>query len=125
MGATTVLNSRDKDEIRERVMEATGGEGVHAVIQTIAGEEPMELSQACVRHGGVISCIGMEQFVGKVPGVDWVDQWMRNITLTGGIQPPAGVYVAALAALVAEGKVDRARSSPTRCRSGRRGRATA
>jgi threonine dehydrogenase-like Zn-dependent dehydrogenase len=104
MGATTVLNSRDRDEIHERVMELTGGEGVHVVVSTISGDEPMALSQACVRHCGTISCIGMEQFVGNVPGVDWVDQWVRNVTITGGIQLP--VHVPDCAALVAEGKID-------------------
>jgi threonine dehydrogenase-like Zn-dependent dehydrogenase len=105
MGATAVINSRDDEEVREHIMEATGGQGVHVVLQTISGEEPMALSQACVRHGGVISCLGMEQFLGKVPGVDWIDQWTRNITLTGGIQP-GPVYVAELAGLVAEGRID-------------------
>ncbi len=105
MGATATFNSRDREEIRERVLDATGGEGVHVVIQTISGEEPMALSQACVRSGGVISCVGMEQFVGQVPGVDWVDQWIRTITLTGGLQP-GPVYVAECAALVADGKID-------------------
>lgn len=105
MGATALVNSHDASEIRETVMDLTGGEGVNVVLQTISGSEPMALSQACVRHGGVISCVGMEQLVGEVPGVDWVDQWMRNITLTGGIQP-GPVYVAECAAMVAAGTVD-------------------
>jgi threonine dehydrogenase-like Zn-dependent dehydrogenase len=46
----------------------------------------------------------MEQFVGNVPGVDWVDQWVRNITITGGIQLPG--TVAECARLAAEGKID-------------------
>jgi threonine dehydrogenase-like Zn-dependent dehydrogenase len=104
MGATSVINSRDQDEIRERVMEVTGGEGVHVVLQTISGDAPMALSQACVRTCGVISCVGMEQFVGQVPLVDWVDQWTRNITLTGGIQPGPR-YVAECARMVAEGRI--------------------
>ena len=59
-----MINSRDREEIRERVLEATDGEGVHAVLQTISGQVPMALSQACVRPGGVISCVGMEKMVG-------------------------------------------------------------
>src|SRR5262245_60070571 len=105
MGATALVNSREPEEIRERVMEVTDGEGVHVVLQTISGSEPMALSQACARHGGVISCLGMEQLVGQVAGVDWIDQWMRNVTLTGGIQP-GPVYTAECAALVAEGRID-------------------
>ncbi len=105
MGATALVNSRDAAEIGEAVMELTGGQGVHVVLQTISGSDPMALSQACVRHCGVISCVGMEQFVGETPGVDWVDQWTRNITLTGGIVP-GPVYVAECAAMVAGGTVD-------------------
>lgn len=105
MGATATLNTRDPDEIRERVLDCTDGEGVHVVLQTISGAEPMALSQACVRRCGVISCVGMEQFVGRVPAVDWVDQWLRNITLTGGIQPGA-VYVSEAAQMVADGRID-------------------
>lgn len=105
LGATEVINSRDRDEIVARVLELTGGEGVHAVLQTISGEEPMGVSQACVRRFGVVSCVGMEQFLGKVPGIDWVDQFMRNITVTGGLIPgPA--YTAELARLVADGRID-------------------
>lgn len=105
MGATAVINSRSDEEIRERVMDATDGEGVHMVLQTISGGDTMALSQACVRHCGVISCVGMEQFVGRNAGVDWVDQWLRNITITGGIQP-GPIYAAECAALYAEGRID-------------------
>jgi threonine dehydrogenase-like Zn-dependent dehydrogenase len=105
MGATTTINSRDPDEIRDRVLELTGGKGVHAVLQTISGQEPMALSQACVRRCGAISCVGMEQFVGRPVSVDWVDQFIRNITITGGIVP-GPVYVAELAGLVAAGAID-------------------
>ncbi len=105
MGATTTITSREPEEIRDRVMELTSGQGVHAVLQTISGQEPMALSQACVRHCGSISCVGMEQFVGRLASVDWVDQWTRNITITGGIQP-GPVYVAELAELVAAGAID-------------------
>jgi len=105
MGATETVESRDPDEVRSRVMELTDGEGVHVVVQTISGADTMALSQACARHCGAVSCIGMEQFVGRIPGVDWVDQFLRNITITGGIQP-GPVYVAELADLVARGAID-------------------
>jgi threonine dehydrogenase-like Zn-dependent dehydrogenase len=105
LGATELINSREKDEIAARVLELTGGEGAHAVLQTISGEEPMAISQACARRCGVVSCVGMEQFVGKVPGIDWVDQWIRNITITGGLVPGPH-YTAELAGLVADGRVD-------------------
>jgi threonine dehydrogenase-like Zn-dependent dehydrogenase len=105
LGATELINSRDADEIAARVLDLTSGEGVHAVLQTISGEEPMAISQACARRFGVVSCVGMEQFVGKVPGIDWVDQFIRNITITGGLIPGPH-YAAELAGLVAQGRVD-------------------
>jgi threonine dehydrogenase-like Zn-dependent dehydrogenase len=39
IGATETINSRDKDEIRARVQDLTAGEGVHAVLQTISGQQ--------------------------------------------------------------------------------------
>lgn len=103
LGATTVINSRDNSEVRERVMQLTRGEGVPAVLQTISGTT-MELSQTCARHGGVISCVGADQFVGKAVEVDWVDQFMRNLTITGGITPFKR-YRQELAGLGAEGRL--------------------
>lgn len=105
LGATEVIVTRDGDEVQERVMELTGGAGVAAVLQTVFSTESMRLSQRCVRPLGRVSCVGMEQLAGGAAEVDWVDQFMRNVTITGGIVPGPG-YLGGLLERLAEGQID-------------------
>ena len=46
LGATLVVNSRDDEEITEAVMEHTGGEGGHVVVDSISGPESMATAHA-------------------------------------------------------------------------------
>ncbi len=87
LGATHLVSAREQDEIRELVMEATGGQGAHVVVDTISGSSSMASAHACVRPGGTISCLGMDHFMGKTPTVNWFDQFLRNIRITGGLVP--------------------------------------
>jgi threonine dehydrogenase-like Zn-dependent dehydrogenase len=105
LGATTVISSRDVDEVRERVRELTRGQGAAAVIASVSGADPMALAQGCVRAGGAISCLGMDQVVGQQPQLDWMDQFLRNITITGGLVPGRR-YVPDLISLVEQGRID-------------------
>jgi threonine dehydrogenase-like Zn-dependent dehydrogenase len=105
LGATAIVSTRDSDEIRALVMELTGGEGAHAVIDSISGKESMASAHACVRAGGTISCLGMDHFMGKTPEVNWFDQFLRNITITGGLVP-GSAYFARLLELTGSGKMD-------------------
>ena len=105
LGATLVIDSRDDDEIREAVREHTGGEGAHVVVDTISGDASMATAHACVRAGGTIACLGMDHFMGKVPGINWFDQFTRNISVTGGLVPGA-VYLPELLGLLEAGRID-------------------
>ncbi|MCU0306487.1 MAG: alcohol dehydrogenase catalytic domain-containing protein [Thermoleophilia bacterium] len=105
LGATAVVTSRDTEEIRAQVMELTGGEGAHAVIDTISGTASMEAAHACVRAGGAISCLGMDHFMGKTPAINWFDQFLRNIRITGGLVPGPH-YFDELLGLVEAGRLD-------------------
>ena len=105
LGATHVIESREDDEIKALVMEATGGEGAHAVVDTISGTGSMATAHACVRAGGTISCLGMDHFMGKVPAINWFDQFVRNITISGGLVP-GPQYFPTLLGLVEAGKLD-------------------
>jgi acetaldehyde dehydrogenase (acetylating) len=87
LGATGVVTSRDTDEIREQVMEMTNGEGAHVVIDSISGKSSMAAAHATVRAGGAIGCLGMDHFMQNVPEINWFDQFLRNITITGGLVP--------------------------------------
>jgi threonine dehydrogenase-like Zn-dependent dehydrogenase len=105
LGATEVIASRDNDEIRARVHELTDGQGTHVVVDSISGRESMATAHAGVRAGGAIACLGMDHFMGKTPEINWFDQFLRNITVTGGLVPGKG-YLTDLLELVEAGRMD-------------------
>ncbi len=105
LGATEVIPSRDNDEIKARVFELTNGEGAHVVVDSISSTESMATAHAAVRAGGSIACLGMDHFMGKTPEVNWFDQFLRNITITGGLVP-GKAYIPRLLELVVAGKMD-------------------
>ena len=43
--------------------------------------------------------------MGKTPTVNWYDQFVRNITISGGLVP-MGLYIPRLLELLAEGEID-------------------
>ena len=43
--------------------------------------------------------------MGKTPALNWYDQFVRNITVSGGLLP-MGLYVPRLLELLAEGEID-------------------
>ncbi|MEW6582279.1 MAG: alcohol dehydrogenase catalytic domain-containing protein [Actinomycetota bacterium] len=105
LGATATVTTRDADEIRDAVRERTGGEGVHAVMDSISSAHSMAAAHAAVRAGGAIACLGMDHFMGNAPEVNWYDQFLRNITITGGLVP-GGKYIPRLLDLVRAGRLD-------------------
>ena len=105
LGATTVISSYDADQIAETVGELTGGEGAHCVVDCVSNTESMATAHATVRAGGTIACLGTDHFAGKTPSVDWYDQFVRNIKITGGLIP-MGRYIPELLAEVEAGRLD-------------------
>ena len=105
LGATATLESRDDEEIREAVRHHTAGEGTHVVVDTISSPESMAAAHACVRPGGTIACLGMDHFMGQTPVVNWRDQFLRNISVTGGLVPGPR-YFPELLGLLESGKID-------------------
>jgi threonine dehydrogenase-like Zn-dependent dehydrogenase len=105
LGATVIGTSRDTDELKELVMANTDGQGAHTVVDTISGTASMATAHATVRAGGSIACLGMDHFMGKTPEVNWFDQFLRNITVTGGlVHGPA--YLPELLRLSENGTID-------------------
>ncbi len=105
LGATEIITTRDNDEIRARVHELTDGQGAHVVVDSISSPQSMATAHAAVRAGGAISCLGMDHFMGRTPEINWFDQFLRNITVTGGLVPGPG-YFDRLLDLVAAGRLD-------------------
>jgi threonine dehydrogenase-like Zn-dependent dehydrogenase len=105
LGATETIASRDNEEIKARVYELTDGQGAHVVVDSISSTESMATAHAAVRAGGSIACLGMDHFMGKTPEVNWFDQFLRNITITGGLVP-GKAYIPRLLELVVSGRMD-------------------
>ena len=100
-GATDVVAERG-DEGVAKVLELTGGDGTHTVLECVGLKPAVETAFAVVRAGGVVSRVGAPQY-SEVP-MDFGD-FLRNITLTGGVAP-ARAYIEELLPDVLEGRVD-------------------
>ncbi|GAB3418372.1 alcohol dehydrogenase catalytic domain-containing protein [Flindersiella endophytica] len=100
-GATHVVAERGAEGIA-RVRDLTGGDGTHTVLEAVGYREAFDQALGVVRHGGVISRVGVPQFA-EVP-FGFVDTFVPNITLTGGAAP-ARAYIEELMPDVLAGNV--------------------
>jgi threonine dehydrogenase-like Zn-dependent dehydrogenase len=100
-GATDVVAERGEEGI-EKVRELTGGDGTHTVLECVGLKPAVEMALGVVRDGGVVSRVGAPQYT-DVP-MD-VRQFMRNITLTGGVAP-ARAYIEELLPDILDGKIE-------------------
>jgi threonine dehydrogenase-like Zn-dependent dehydrogenase len=105
LGATATSDVRDATEIAEFARNGTRGHGARVVVDSVSNTDSLQAAHGSVRPGGTISCLGMDHFMGKTPNVNWYDQFVRNITITGGLLP-TGLYIPRLLELLAEGEID-------------------
>ena len=80
-GATHVVAERG-DEGVAKVLEITGGEGSHVVLEAVGHMPAYEQAYGIVRPGGVISRVGVPQY--EDAAVGFASLFGKNITLTGG-----------------------------------------
>ena len=101
-GATDVVAERGEEGVA-RVLELTGGQGTHTVLECVGHLPAYEQSYGVVRAGGVISRVGVPQYEQAPVGGETL--WRRNITLTGGpgAQRP---YIEELLPDVLEGRIE-------------------
>lgn len=101
-GATHVVAERGDVGIA-KVMEITGGEGSHVVLEAVGHMPAYEQAYGIVRPGGVISRVGVPQYE-KAP-VGFASLFGKNATLTGG---PATIraYIEAAIPQVLDGTID-------------------
>lgn len=104
-GATTPISTCDTEEIAEAVEELAGSEGAHCVVDSVSNTESTATAHAAVGAGGTIACLGTDHLAGKTPSVNWYDQFVRNINITGGIIP-MGRYIPGLIFEVEAGRLD-------------------
>jgi hypothetical protein len=100
-GACDVVAERGEEGI-ERVLQLTGGDGTHTVLECVGLRPALETAFGVVRDGGVVSRVGAPQY-SDLPMSS--DMFGRNITLTGGIAP-ARAYIDELLPDILEGKVE-------------------
>ncbi len=105
LGATATSDAREVEALTEFGRNATRGQGARVVIDSVSNTESMQAAHGSVRPGGTISCLGMDHFMGKTPILNWYDQFVRNITISGGLLP-MGLYIPRLLELLAEGEID-------------------
>jgi threonine dehydrogenase-like Zn-dependent dehydrogenase len=100
-GATEVVAERG-DEGIERIRELTGGDGTHTVLECVGTTASLEMAFGVARAGGFVSRVGVPQD-NQVPF--GVKDFMRNITLTGGVAP-ARAYIEELMPDILEGVIE-------------------
>jgi threonine dehydrogenase-like Zn-dependent dehydrogenase len=101
-GATDVVAERGEEGIA-KVRELTGGLGVHVVLEAVGHMPAYEQAVGVVRHGGVISRVGVPQY--EDAPVGFGSLFGPNITLTGG-PAPVRAYIDRLLPDVLDGKVE-------------------
>ncbi|KQS68910.1 IMP dehydrogenase [Modestobacter sp. Leaf380] len=101
-GATHVVAARGEEGIAE-VMEITGGEGSHVVLEAVGHMPAYEQAYGIVRPGGTISRVGVPQY--EDAPIGFTSLFGKNATLTGG---PATVraYLETVLPQVLDGTID-------------------
>ena len=100
-GATGIVLASG-EEGAEEVRKLTGGHGVDAVLECVGSMQALTTSFGAVRDGGTISRVGVPSYTDGPIGLDMI---MRNITLTGGVDP-ARHYIDGILPDVLEGRIE-------------------
>lgn len=101
-GATDVVAERGAEGV-ERVLELTGGEGAHVVLEAVGHMPAYEQSFGIVRPGGVISRVGVPQY--ESAPVGFGSLFGKNARLAGGPAPVRAYQDGAIADVLA-GAID-------------------
>jgi threonine dehydrogenase-like Zn-dependent dehydrogenase len=100
-GASDVVAERGEEGVA-RVLELTGGDGTHAVLECVGLTAAVETAFAVARPGGAVSRVGVPQY-DEVPMAR--SAFRHNVSLTGGVAP-ARAYIEELLPDVLEGRYE-------------------
>jgi 2-desacetyl-2-hydroxyethyl bacteriochlorophyllide A dehydrogenase len=92
----------EKENLVERVLELTGGEGADAAIEAVGRPELIGSASLLLRPGGIIAVAGVIVAPVELP---WALFLMRNLSLRGGLVNPQ-CHVAPLLSLIESGRLD-------------------
>jgi len=101
-GATDVVAERGAEGVAA-VLELTGGEGSHVVIEAVGHMPAYEQAYGVVRPGGSISRVGVPQY--ELAPVGWGSLFGKNAILSGG-PAPVRAYIEEVLPDVLEGRID-------------------
>ena len=85
-----------------QVLELTGGDGTHVVVEAVGLRPAYDMAVGVVRVGGVISRIGVPQY--EEAPVGFASLFGKNVTLTGG-PAPVRAYIEELLPEVLDGRL--------------------
>jgi alcohol dehydrogenase len=100
LGADVTINSGTED-VRERVLELTGGLGVDVAVEAVGIPETFELCAELVRPGGRVANVGVH---GHPATLHLEKLWIRGVTITTGLVDT--FTTPRLLKLIAEGRLD-------------------
>lgn len=101
-GATDVVSARGEEGIA-RVGELTSGHGTHVVLEAVGHMPAYEQALGVVRHGGVISRVGVPQYEQAPIGMGSL--FRHNVRLAGG-PAPVRAYIEELMPDILEGRIE-------------------
>jgi threonine dehydrogenase-like Zn-dependent dehydrogenase len=95
------------EDVVERVLDLTGGEGVDTAIEALGSEVTFQTAVRITKPGGTISNIGYygEGEYVRIPRVDW-GVGMAEKTIATGLCPGGRLRMERLLRLLANGRVD-------------------
>jgi threonine dehydrogenase-like Zn-dependent dehydrogenase len=100
-GATDAVPERGNEAV-ERVMELTGGQGVHSVLECVGTDQSMLTAIELSRPGGAVGRVGVPHYE-TVPAAQ--PAFYKNVTIGGG-PAPARAYIEELLPDVLEGDIE-------------------
>lgn len=100
-GATDVVAERGKEAV-EKVLELTGGDGAHAVLECVGLADAFETAAGIARPGGAIGRVGVPQYA-EMP--ESITAFRKNVSVSGGIAP-ARAFIPELLPDVLEGRLE-------------------
>ncbi|WP_426512854.1 alcohol dehydrogenase catalytic domain-containing protein [Dactylosporangium sp. McL0621] len=101
-GATDVVATRGEESIAA-VRELTGGHGTHVVLEAVGTMPAYEQAVGVVRPGGVISRVGVPQYV-EAP-IGFGSLFRHNVRLAGG-PAPVRAYIERLMPAILDGTIE-------------------
>ena len=100
-GATDVVAERGEEAV-QRILELTGGVGVHGVLECVGTEQATETSVAVARPGGAVGRVGVPHYE-TIPLAQ--PAFFKNVKVGGG-PAPVRAYIDELLPDVLEGRIE-------------------